>query len=295
LAAGAGVILINNIGKSASFFANNIDISVISGKDYFENTIKSVEQLGGINKFAKKGSKVGLLVNFTGQWTRVGTYVNPEIVLATLKMLNDGGITDITYLVPPMKNYYEKKSRSSQFENITKTIKNNSGEFKETEIPKAVTLKKALVIKDLFECEVFINIAISKHHSGTMFTNCLKNYMGACNRETNKSFHVGPNSKDGSEDTEHMAQCIADVNLVRKPDLCICDATEVLKTNGPFGPGVIIKPDKVYAGTDPVAMDAYGCTLLDFRPEDIRTNVLASKHGIGRMDVKNMYIKEIAL
>jgi Uncharacterized conserved protein len=293
--AGTGVALIPELAKSNSLFSGNPDISVATGDNYFENTIKAVEQLGGMSKFAKRGSKVGLLVNFTGQWTRPGTYVNPEIVLAVLKMLNDTGINDITYLVAHMKDYYEKSPKSSQFENIIKTVKNNSGEFKETEIPKGIALKKAFIIKDLFDCEVFINIAISKHHSGTIFTNNLKNYMGACKRETNKFFHTGTALKEGDEDTEHMAQCIADVNMVRKPDLCISDATYVLKTNGPFGPGVMIKPRKVFAGSDPVAMDAYGCTLLDFRPEDIRTIVLANKNGIGRMDIKNMDIKETAL
>jgi len=86
---GAGVIFSTHLSNGISFFSENTDISVVSGNDFFENTIKAVEQLGGIEKFAKQGSKVGLLVNFTGQWTRVGTYVNPEIVLAVLKMLND--------------------------------------------------------------------------------------------------------------------------------------------------------------------------------------------------------------
>jgi uncharacterized protein (DUF362 family) len=194
-----------------------------------------------------------------------------------------------------MKDYYEKSPKSSQYESIIKAVKNNSGEFKEIEIPKGITLKKALIIKDLFDCDVFINISVNKHHSDTLFTNCLKNYMGACKEETNKFFHAGSNSKDGSEVTEHLAQCIADVNMIRKPDLCISDATYVLKTNGPFGPGVMIKPRKVYAGSDPVAMDAYGCTLLDFRPEDIRTIVLANKNGIGRMDIKNLNIKEVSI
>jgi hypothetical protein len=42
-------------------------------------------------------------------------------------------------------------------------------------------------------------------------------------------------------------------------------------------------------------MDAYGCTLLDLRPEDIRTTVLANKNGIGRMDIKNFNIKETTI
>lgn len=181
-----------------------------------------------------------------------------------------------------------------QFTNLIKTVKNNSGEYKEVEIPKGVSLKKAFVIKDLFDCDVFINIPINKHHAGTQYSNCLKNFMGNCKGETNHFFHSSP-GKDGHEDFEFLCQCIADVNLVRKPDLCISDATEVLKTNGPAGPGEIIKPQKVFAGTNPVAMDAYGSTILGYRPEDIHSTVFASKHGIGSMDLKNINIREISI
>jgi uncharacterized protein (DUF362 family) len=292
---GAGLTLLSKVAKSEFLGSENIDISVVTGNNYFENTLKSIEQLGGIGKFIPPGSKVGLLVNFTGQWTRQGTYVNPEIMLALLQMLNNSGVKDITYISTPMKDYYKKNPKSAQFENIINSVKNNSGKFIEVAIPKGIAIKKAMVISDLIDCDKFINVAVNKHHSGTTFTNCLKNYMGACNRETNKGFHAGPGSKDGIEDTEFLSQCVADVNLVRKPDLCISDATEVLKSNGPFGPGEMIKPLKVYSGTDPVAMDAYGCTLLDFRPEDIHTTVMAFKHGIGKMYLKELNIKEIAI
>jgi len=292
---GTGLILLPKLSKGNLLNIENIDISVVTGNNYFENTVKAIEQLGGISRFASRGTKAGLLVNFTGQWTRPSTYVNPEIVLAVLKMLNDAGVKEITYLVPPMAGYFKKNKKSAQYESIINTVKSNSGEFKEIEIPKGVSLNKALIIKDLFDCDVFINISINKHHSGTLFTNSLKNYMGATKRETNLFFHNGPEKKEGQEDMTFLSQCIADINLVRKPDLCISDATEILKTNGPFGPGEVIKPGKVYASSDPVAMDSYGCTFLDYRPEDIYTTVMANKHGIGRIDLKNLNIKETSL
>ncbi len=235
--AGAGLTLFSKIAKSEVLYIGKIDISVVTGNNYFDNTLKAIEQLGGIGKFVPSGSKVGLLVNFTGQWVRPGTYVNPEIMLALLQMLNIAGASDITYLASPMKDYYKKDPKSAQFESIINSVKNNSGEYKQVEIPKGIAIKNAMIIKELIECDKFINVSVNKHHSGTTFTNCLKNYMGACSHETDKSFHAGPGSKDGIEDTEFLAQCIADVNLVRKPNLCISDATEVIKTNGPFGSG----------------------------------------------------------
>jgi uncharacterized protein (DUF362 family) len=291
--AGAGLAALPELMKADFNLTNNIDISVVNGQNFFENVLKSVEKLGGISKFVPSGSKVGLLVNGPAQWTRPGTYTNTDITLAILKLLNDAGAKEIVFLREPANDYFKRSMRSVQFEKLVQSVRKNSGEFKEVEITKGIALKKANIIKDLFDCDIFINVPITKHHSLPWITNCLKNYMGNCSRATNLSFHNGPNKTEESEDAEFLSQCVADVNLVRKPDLCVCDATEVLKTNGPFGPGEIIKPLKIYSGTDPVALDAYGSTLLDFRPEDVRSVVLAHNHGIGKMDIKNMIISEI--
>jgi len=92
------------------------------------------------------------------------------------------------------------------------------------------------MIKDLFECDVLINIPIFKHHGGTILTGCLKNVMGACSGTTNRFFHSGSTQSGAKEDLGFLAQAIADANLVRKPDLCVVDATEFLINNGPAGP-----------------------------------------------------------
>ena len=269
------------------------DIAVVTGNDYFKNTITAIEQIGGISKFVPRGSKVGLLINAPAYWTKPGSYTHTEVVLAAIKLINDAGASNIIFLLDQSPDLFKRSSLSVQYQSIIDSIKKNSGEYKEVNLPKAVTMKNPKVIKDLLDVDIFINIPINKHHSGVQYTGCLKNMMGACHRDTNKTFHTGGNGKE--DDVEHLAQCIADINLLRKPDLCITDATEVLKTNGPFGPGEIIKPHKVFAGVNPVEMDAYGCTILDNRPEDIRTNVLANKHGLGSYDLKSFIVKETTL
>ncbi len=70
---------------------------------------------------------------------------------------------------------------------------------------------------------------------------------------------------------DYLAQCIADLNLIRKPDLCIVDAIECVLENGPRGPGETTKPNKIIAGTDPVALDVYSSSLMGLDPEDILT------------------------
>ena len=80
---------------------------------------------------------------------------------------------------------------------------------------------------------------------------------------------------------------------VISPDLCIVDGTEFIITNGPFGPGEIIKPMKVVAGTDRVAIDSYCSTLLGYTGEDILQIKKASALGLGEIDLNKAKIKEI--
>jgi uncharacterized protein (DUF362 family) len=284
---GAGITLLPEFAKSNMNKAAAIDISSVKGNDYFNCTITAIEKLGGISKFVSKGAKVGLLHNAPNWWSRPGSHTNTDVVLATIKLLNDAGVKEIVWLISPADDFFKRSTRSEQFIGLTNVIKSNSGEHKEIDIPKGVSLKSAKVIRDLFDCDVFINLPITKHHGGCDMSNNLKNFMGNCKGETNKFFH--------SSDDEFLSQCIADVNLVRKPDLCICDATEVLKTNGPAGPGEIIKPQTVYVGTDPVAMDAYGSKLLGAKPETIRTTVMAAKHGLGEMELSKVNVLETAI
>jgi uncharacterized protein (DUF362 family) len=138
--------------------------------------------------------------------------------------------------------------------------------------------------------DVLINIPILKHHSTAILSGALKNMMGLCTRKTNVTFHLGSGVRN---DPEYLGQCIADLNLVRKPDLIVADASEFITGNGPSGPGPLRKLDLVVAGTDPVAVDAFGAKCLEMVPEDIMTVKRAYEIGIGEMDLSKLTICEI--
>ena len=90
----------------------------------------------------------------------------------------------------------------------------------------------------------------------------------------------------------YLAQCIADLNLIRKFDLYVVDATEFIITNGPSGPGKIKKPNKVVAGTDRVAVDAFCCRYLDLDP---RSQIMIQKaygNNLGEIDLDKLTVKE---
>ena len=279
--------------QKLAFAEGKVDIAAVKGADYFKNTIKAVELLGGMGKFVSKQAKVGLLIN--SPWDHPGSSVKPEITLAVIQMCRDAGAKEIGVFKNLGSAYWRRSALSEKFRDEVKSIQSLEGGYKEVSVPGGRALKKAEIAKGLLECDVFINIPIAKDHTGVRFTGTMKNMMGSTSRSTNRFFHSGSGARGYYDDVEHLSQCIADVNLVRKPDLCIVDGTEVLRTNGPQGPGVLIKPQKVFAGVDRVAVDVYGANLLGLKGEEIRTTMMAHAHGLGEIHLTRLRIQEATL
>jgi uncharacterized protein (DUF362 family) len=274
----------------------DIDMVVVKGEDYFQSAKRAVETLGGMKKFVPKNSKVVLLPNV--QSRHPGTYTKPEIVRAAIQMCKEAGAKEIDCIGwLPRRNWQNTGMKAVIDEEGAKLVITNERDeslFKPVPIPKGEVLKEARIMKNFYDYDVFINMNIIKEHSGSNLSGALKNLMGINSPKSNLNFHkmIGTTNKD---DIRHLDHCIADLNTVIQPDLCIIDATEFVITNGPHGPGELLKPQKVIAGTDPVAIDSYGATLFGYNPKDILVLVKAQQHGIGEMDLKNVNIKELVI
>ena len=273
---------------------DNIDISVAKGKDYFKNTIKAVEQLGGMEKFVPKKSSVAVLAN--PQRNNPGSFTSPDVVRAVIRMCREAGAEKVVCVsMLPEKNWnstglaavVEEEGGELQIVNLR-----DESLFKPVPIPKGVALKEAKIMKEFFKYDVFIDVPVTKDHAGNKFTGTMKNLMGINSPQSNRMFHK-QGWKTDVDSITHLDQCIADLNTIIIPDLCVVDATEFIITNGPFGPGKLFSPQKVVAGTDRVAIDSYCCTLWGLKPEDIIMINAAFKHKLGEMNLDKVRIREI--
>jgi uncharacterized protein (DUF362 family) len=139
------------------------------------------------------------------------------------------------------------------------------------------------------DTDVFINIPVAKHHNGTIFSGVLKGLMGVSSRDTNRYMH-SPDGEYTYAKEEYLAGCIADLNLIRLPDLCIMDAGTCALNNGPRGPGDTTSPEQILAGTDPLAMDVYSASLIGMDPVDILTFEKAKQHNLGNNDLSTINV-----
>lgn len=284
---GASALLSTNsmgLMESLAHGASRPEMSAVTGEDYYQNTIAAVDLIGGIKKFVPRQSTVGLLVN--SPFRHTGSYVKPEITLAVIHMCLEAGAREIGVFKSLGSAYWRRGSVAGKLGDEVRQLKDISGNFKKLSDPRWRSLKNADVPKSLLECDVFINVSIAKDHTGTRYSGLMKNMMGALSGDTNSFFHFGSGKGSGwYDDARFLSQCIADVNLVRQPELCILDSTRVLKTNGPGGPGQLVEPQTITAGTDRVALEAYGVSLLGLYPDDVLTVKMAHEHGMGEMDL----------
>jgi uncharacterized protein (DUF362 family) len=287
--AGGGARLL----PAAAHAAEVIDIAAVQGDDCVQSTIRAVELLGGMGKFVSRQATVGLLIN--SPWDHPGSYVRPEITLAVIRMCREAGAKEIGVFKTLGDGYWRRSALAERYRDDIQGLTFLGGNHREVPLPAGRLLKKADIARGLMDCDVLIDIPIAKDHSGTGFTGSMKNMMGATASGTNMYFHHGSGKLGWYDDADFLSQCIADLNLARKPDLCIFDGTEVLTTNGPRGPGKILKPQKVFAGVDRVALDVYGANLIGLEGEEIRTAQMGHAQGLGEIRLERLRIEEVRL
>lgn len=265
------------------------DLAVISGEPVAA-TKKALEALGGISRFVKKGARVLIKPNmsFATPPERAST-THPLVVATVAQACVDAGaqqvlVVDHTLQRPelclertgireackPIRGCHVLALREGRF-------------FKEVKVPDGRVLDRIEVVKEVSEGYVLINIPVAKSHSTTGVSLGLKGLMGLIlDRE---SFHSRYNINDA----------IADLATVVRPQLTILDATRALASGGPGGPGDVKKPNLVIAGVDPVAVDAYGVSVVPwygqtFKARQVEHLLIAHKRGLGKIDIEGLRI-----
>lgn len=265
------------------------DIVTISADDPLTSIPQLTESLGGVDRFIKSGDTVGILVN--SPWKHPGTYTSPDVALSVANFCLESGASKVVCFKPVREGYWEESQYFDQMKKQIETI-TYCNERITVDIPDGTDLKEAEIFKDFLDVDVYISIPVAKHHTGTIFSGNLKGLMGVSSSNTNRHMH-SPDGEYTYSKHDYLAQCIADLNLIRQPDLCIVDAIECVLENGPRGPGETTKPNKIIAGTDPVALDVYSASLMGLDPDDILTVHKAHQHGLGEVDIDKLKIVEI--
>jgi uncharacterized protein (DUF362 family) len=252
---------------------------------------RAVDELGGMRKFVKPGDVVVVKPNIA--WDRVpeqGATTNPDIVGEVVRMALEAGakkvrVFDFT-LNEPRRCYKRTGIEQAARQAGAEVTFVSERKFKSTAFPEGERIKSWEIYEDVLEADRLINVPAAKHHSvpDAGVSLGMKNLMGI----------IGGNRGQFHRD---FAPKITDLNARIRPDLVILDAFRVLTRNGPSGGNLsdVSLRKTVIAGTDPVAVDAYGATLFNLKPDRIPFLVEARRRGLGENDLRRVSVRTVTL
>ena len=271
------------------------DLVAVMGGEPAAMLDKILAEIGGIDKFVKKGNKVVLKPNIG--WDKapeMAANTNPDLVAAMVRKCLAAGASEVVVFDHTCDNWQNCYQRSG----IAKAVEGAGGKmipgndesyYIDYDLPQGVKLKKTKIHKAILDCDVWFNIPVLKVHGGAKMTLSMKNLMGIV--WDRGYFHQND-----------LQQCIADVNTFpKKPALHIVDAYRVLKENGPQGKSAsdVETPKSLFASTDPVAVDTAAVKFFNqIKKMDIATVSHIEKAEslkLGTMDIDAIEVKRVRM
>jgi uncharacterized protein (DUF362 family) len=259
-------------------------ISIVKGADRAQTVDKAIDLLGGIERFIKPGDVVVIKPNIA--FTRapgLGAEANPALVGEVVKLCYSRGQAKTVYVTDNPINDPEScfdLSGISKAASLAgaKIILPKDTYFRNTTLSGGKLIKNWPILYEPFvKANKLIGIAPVKHHSRAGASMSMKNWYGLLGGRRNV-FHQDINT------------IIAECAKMVKPTLVILDGTQVMMTNGPTGGSFsdLREMDTIIASCDQVAADAFGCTLLNLKPDDLPYLSLAQTAGVGVVDYQKL-------
>jgi len=261
-------------------------VVVVQGTDVPQMLATGIREFGGWAAIIPKGQPVTLKPNVGWASTpEQGANTNPEVVEAFIRACHAAGAASV--VIP--ENPCSAAAKAFEMSGIGAVARRTGArlyepedgkDFVEVDIPQGKILTRAAVVRDVLETGCLINMPVPKSHGGGIMTASMKNWMGSVQDR-------------GFWHRNGLHQCIADFSTLIRAKLIIVDATRIMVTNGPRGPGRMETPNQIVFGTDPVAMDAYVATLFRREPFSIPYIQIAHDMGIGCGDLSKVAVQRI--
>jgi uncharacterized protein (DUF362 family) len=269
------------------------DIAVARGGPE-KATVAAVKLLGGIEHFVKSGNKVVIKPNMSfAHPPERATNTHPDVIRTLSEMCIDAGASSVMVLDNPLQSA-ELCIERSGIERACRLVPRTSVRtlsssrfFDKISLDQGERFMETEVMRDVLEADVLIAAPVAKSHSATGVSLSMKGMMGLIRDRgiMHRRFN--------------LSSAIVDLCTFLRADLTVIDATRVLASHGPFGPGEIIKGDTVIASADMVAADAMTIDMFPWygrqiRPANVAHVLEAHERGLGRMDLENLIVKSVA-
>jgi len=259
---------------------------IARGRDPALNVRAALERLGGMQRFVRPEDIVVIKPNIGWERTPAqGANTHPVIVAALVRACRDSGARRVVVTDCPVR-----KSRAAFERSGILAAAREAGA--EVVIPEESRLVKVVISARLGVWDVLepfalatkiINVPVAKRHPALGYSCGMKNWLGITNM-LRLEFH------------NDLQRSIAELAALMRPTLTVVDASRILLANSPDGGSLddVKRLHAIAAGTDPVAMDAWGAeqtgVTRDAMPEFL---ALTERMGLGTRDWRGLQPEQL--
>ncbi len=274
---------------------DNNDLVAVMGGEPKDMYSRAIEEMGGMDRFIKKGSKVVVKPNIG--WDKRPEFAantNPDLVEAIVLSCIKAGASEVIVF----DNTCDEWQACYKNSGIEDAVKRAGGKmafahderyYKAVTLPKAKRLKETKIHEAILNCDAWINVPVLKNHGGARMTISMKNYMGII---WDRRYLHG----------NDLQQCIADCSTYdKKPVLNIVDAYRIMTRNGPKGKTVedVQLSKALFISPDIVAVDTAAVRFFNqyvkMPLEEVSHITIAEKMSLGTTDLDSLKVKRVRL
>lgn len=249
---------------------------------------KTVDLLGGIDSFVKKGEKILIKPNLlSAAPSDSAITTHPSVVKAAIRLVKDAGALPVVGDSPGFGSANKVSQKCGildvcKQENVPLIELKNSVEI---ENPDGKTFKRLELAKEALDVDGIINLPKLKTHAQMFMTLGVKNLFGCVVGKRKPQWHLAAGSN-----REHFARMIVDIYRFLKPRLNIIDGIVALEGEGPGRSGKPRHLGLVVASNDAIAMDRVIIDIVGAKLDDLITCKVARNDGLSETDLSKIEV-----
>lgn len=263
-------------------------LAIAHGVEHEKTIRAAMTALGGMGRFIQKGDVVVIKPNVAfDRPPPLAATTHPDALRAVAKLVLEAGASKVLVADNPINSpagcFLKSGLTAVASEMNLDLMYPEASSFAPLQLDGEILKHWSFFYQPFKTATKVIGLAPCKDHNLCHASMTMKNWYGLLGGRRNQ-FH------------QHIHSIVADFPLMMKPTLVILDGMNVLMSNGPTGGRLSdVKPmNTIVAGTDMVAVDAYGYTHLLERDLAKLTYIhKAHARGLGNMNWKDILHKEV--
>jgi uncharacterized protein (DUF362 family)/ferredoxin len=245
-----------------------------------------IDLIGGISRFVKPGEKIVMKPNvLVGTSPEHCVCTHPSVMKAAGRILLEADVK-LSCGDSSAFGKCEVNMRRAGLKQAADELGISLADFDKGRVvtnKEALMNERFIIANAVLEADGVVSLSKLKTHEFTRFTGAVKNQFGCIPGALKSQFHAR------LPDPYQFGAMLVDVTTLVKPRLYIMDAIVAMEGNGPRS-GNPRKLGVLLFSSDPVALDAVACRIIDLNPELVPTFEPGERAGLGTYHYDNITV-----